>query len=412
MESLPIQTRVAPGLQAVDADRLAEAFRVFSHASQELADAYAGLQRQVAELTAELAAANGELRRQYREKAALTERLAMLLDALPAGVVVVNGEGRVEQCNPAAQTILGASPINEAWDAFAQQHLLDSGNAAERVTGCDAQARRVSVGVTDIDSAGARIVLLHDVTAAQRLKDHAARNERLAAMGEMVASLAHQLRTPLAAALLFAANLRTPELRPQAREHCAAMTVGRLKELDRLIQSMLLFARGDVLGREPVRAARLLEELAEMLEPIAQERGIALRITGQGSDAELVCNRKALTGALANLVDNALQASSGGEVELDLCVDEDTARFRVRDDGPGIDPAAHCRLFQPFYTTRPDGTGLGLAVARAVARAHGGDVEFRSLLGRGTEFTLSVTLARASGVPASDGESNPGWNVQ
>lgn len=406
MDSLPTQSGCSPGTQAVDADRLVEAFRVFSQASEELSSAYAGLQRQVAELTAELAAANGELRRQYREKEALTERLAMLLDALPAGVILIDSAGLVEQCNPAARAILGASPVGSMWDAFAGEHLRQHGAEGEWVTVSDVQPKRLSIDVTDIDSSGARIVLVHDITVTQDLKDHAARNERLAAMGEMVAALAHQLRTPLAAALLFAANLRQPELRPQAREHCAAMTVARLRELDRLIQSMLLFARGDMLGHESVAAARLFDEVAEMVEPIAIEHGVQLRVGKEGGEGELVCNRKALCGALVNLVENALQAAAGGQVDFDLCVGGGAARFRVRDDGPGIDPAVHSRLFQPFYTTRPDGNGLGLAVARAVARAHGGDVEFRSLPGEGAEFTLTVPLSCAALATTSNGESD------
>lgn len=97
----------AAALSLNQAENLAEACRIFNRASAELTDAYSGLQGQVARLTAELAEDNGELRKQYQEKARRSERLALLLDALPAGVVVLDGTGRVEQCNPAAQSIVG-----------------------------------------------------------------------------------------------------------------------------------------------------------------------------------------------------------------------------------------------------------------------------------------------------------------
>lgn len=378
------------------ADRLAEAFRVFNQASEELSGAYASLQRQVAQLTSELAAANGELRRQYQEKAALTERLALLLDALPAGVVLLDGGGAVAQCNPAAARLLGLSPLGQDWQELQQSCLRDSGTAGEFLAGEGVAEQRVAVTTTQIDSGGGRIVLLHDITEAHRLKTQAERNQRLAAMGEMAASLAHQLRTPLAAALLYAGHLERDDLPGEARGRCARNAVAQLKALERLIQDTLLFARGETLGREPIPVAALLADLAKTIGPLARSRGVDLTVREQCPGRELVGNRKAIIGALSNLLDNALQAAGeGGRVELDARVGEAAISLHVRDDGPGIDPAVKLRLFEPFFTTRADGTGLGLAIARAVALAHGGDIDVRSAPGGGSEFVLSLPLRTA-----------------
>lgn len=277
-----------PADTGIETARLAEAFRVFSQASDELATAYGALERQVESLTAELAAANAE---------------------------------------------------------------------------------------------------------ADRLREEAERNKRLAAMGEMAAQLAHQLRTPLAAALLYAGNLENPDLPESSRVSIAQKTVSRLKHLEHLIQDMLLFARGEVLGRETFPVAELLTDLAHTFEPLARSRGVEFRIETGAGDTPLTGNRKALTGALTNLVDNAFQAvASGGQVALSAGRIGGQMVLTVRDDGRGMTPDVVARLFEPFFTTRSDGTGLGLAIARGVARAHGGGIDVRSEPGRGTEFIITLPL--------------------
>jgi two-component system sensor histidine kinase FlrB len=248
-----------------------------------------------------------------------------------------------------------------------------------------------------VDSAGGRIVLLHDVTETHRLRVQAERNERLAAMGEMAAQLAHQLRTPLAAALLYAGNLEMPELSEQNRVGIARKTVERLKALERLIQDTLLFARGEALGREEFSATELIDELRQTFEPLARRRGVTLDVQAEagGADAARVTgNRKALAGALTNLLENALEAVDGaGTVTLSAHREGGQMTLAVRDNGRGIPADVVSRLFEPFFTTRAEGTGLGLAIARGVARAHGGGIDVRSVPGEGTEFILTLPLA-------------------
>ena len=374
---------VAPG----EAEHLAEAFRIFSQASEELAAAYSELQGQVAQLTGELAAANGALRQQYQEKAALTERLTLLLDALPAGVVVLDGSGCVLQANPAASQVLGEDIVGAGWTAIEGESLEASETPGEYL----AKDRRLAVAVTPLDSAGGRIVLLHDVTETQHLKTQAERNQRLAAMGEMAAQLAHQLRTPLAAALLYAGNLENTELPAATRVSIAQKTVARLKHLEHLIQDMLMFARGEVLGRENFAVADLLVELAHTFEPLARSRGIAFLVADDSVGITLTGHRKSLVGALTNLLENALQAvESGGRIDLDARRDGSFLRLSVRDNGRGMNAETAARLFDPFYTTRAEGTGLGLSIARGVARAHGGGIEVVSSPGAGAEFILTL----------------------
>lgn len=397
MANIPQPVEIRPEAQP-ESQRLAEAFRIFNQASEELSTAYTSLQSQVEALTGELAAANGALLQQYQEKAALTERLSLLLSALPAGVMVLDANGQVVQVNPAAEAMLGLALVGQTWEAVELTHLLPSDTPGEftaETTHATHPARRLAVTVTALDSAGGGIVLLHDITEAHRLKALAERHERLAAMGEMAAQLAHQLRTPLAAALLYTANLETPELLTATRISIAQKAVARLRHLERLIQDMLLFARGEVLGREAIDVAELVQELRQTIEPLARTRAIVFRVTEFTCSLPLQGNRKAIVGALTNLLENALQAAggSGGEVVLDVHRKDDALAFAIRDNGPGLAPTVAARLFEPFFTTRAEGTGLGLAIARGVARAHGGNIEVRSELGAGTEFTVTLPLA-------------------
>ena len=372
-----------------EALRLAEAFRIFSQASDELSSAYSELQGQVAQLGAELAAANGALRQEYQEKAALTERLSLLLDALPAGVVVLDDAGDVVQINPAASEFLGGAKVGAGWAAIYAEALVPGATPGEFLGG----ERYLAVDVTPLASSGGRIVLLHDITEAQLLKNQAERNQRLAAMGEMAAQLAHQLRTPLAAALLYAGNLENPELSAASRVAIAEKTVARLQHIEHLIQNMLLFARGEALGRERFSVTDLFAELAQNFEPLAQNSRVRLAVTDQSGGAPLTGKRKSLVGALTSLLENALQAvdgQDGGCIELAARRSEGTLLLAVKDNGRGMDPATVARLFEPFYTTRSEGTGLGLAIARAVARAHGGGIDAVSSPGAGAEFILSL----------------------
>lgn len=414
IRALP-QTSTHASTEVVD---LAEAFRVFNRASEELSVAYAALQRQVAQLTEELALANGKLRQQYREKAALTERLALLLHALPAGVVVLDPAGLVIQSNPAAEHILGATPEGESWPGIAARLLVAADTpgewllAAGETTG-EAPGRRLAIATTDLDSAGGRLVLLHDITEPHRLKEQAGRNERLAAMGQMAAGLAHQLRTPLAAALLYVAQLAREDLPPGLRAQVAERTAGRLRDLEGLIEDTLMYARGEAVGRSRCDTDALLADVAAVAEPLAKQHGVRLRTAHIGDAVTLMGNRKALLGALTALLENALRAAGpGGEVEVSCEPCAAQVYLRVRDDGPGIEPALRERLFEPFFTTGARGTGLGLAIVRGVARAHGGSVEVRPAAGRGTEFELVLPRGARrrrgrSAQPRQDGKGKP-----
>jgi len=361
------------------AAQLAQAFAVFSRASEELSGAYNALQAQVEQLS---------------------ERFKVLMGALPAAVVVLGRTSRIEQVNRVAGLLLGEGLVGRNWEEMAAA-LQPSETPGEMILPHAGGQRRLVVSETVLDSGEGRILLLNDVTETHRMRQAVERSERLAAMGEMVAGLAHQLRTPLSAALLYTGNLRQPDLGHAERLKVAERAIERLRYLERLIRDMLLFARGDSLGRQDFNVGELLAELVHTLEPLAKARQVNFWSHCDCEGAIVHGDRKALGGAIANLIENAIQATAGGGtvscnvVRADSCQSDQTGEelhFIVRDSGVGIAPELQVRLFEPFFTTRTEGTGLGLAIARGVARGHGGDILLESVPGEGSSFILTLPL--------------------
>jgi len=376
---------------------LEQAFSLFNEASAQLASAYQDLQDQVVRLTAELAVANGELRTQYEEKEALSRRLGLLLDALPGGVVVLDPAGRVLEGNPAALGLLGADSVGRNWSQLEAARLAPTATPQEwqlRDAAGNPQPRWVSIGVSPLDPAGGRILLIAEITEGRRLREQLERHKRLSAMGEMAAGLAHQLRTPLATALLYSGNLARPVLSDSDRLRFAEKAQTRLRDLERMIQDMLTFVRGVPATHDLIPLPDLLHELAQVMEPQMASRGVHFDLRAECGEVALRGNRKALAGAFVNLLENALQACGpGGEVRLEAHAEDGVAWVCVADSGEGMPAEVQERLFEPFFTTRTDGTGLGLAIVRSVVAAHGGEVRVESASGRGAAFKVSLPLA-------------------
>jgi two-component system sensor histidine kinase FlrB len=236
------------------------------------------------------------------------------------------------------------------------------------------------------------------------MKSSMERHQRLAAMGEMAASLAHQLRTPLSAALLYTANLGNEGLSSEARTRFASKATDQLRRLERLIHDVLLFARGAEIGKEEIPIDELVGDSVLTVEAVFRERGIALRpiASGQpcGVSGGLVTMgaRKSLASALVSLLENALHVSpEHGSVEISIEASAGSARIAVLDQGPGVPAELSARVFEPFFTTRAQGTGLGLAIAQGVAKAHGGNIEVLPRPGGGAVFVLVLPARGRAG---------------
>ncbi|SFE99255.1 PAS domain-containing sensor histidine kinase [Nitrosomonas sp. Nm166] len=377
----------------VDQEQLQLAFAAFNEASEQLSGVYQELQHQVVQLTHELAMANGELHRQLLAKEDLSQQLSFLLNALPAGVLALNGHACIEQVNPAAFTILGEPLVGLSWDQVVQDRLSPTAVINEwHVKLQDmADQRRIRVESNAMDSTDRQILLVNDITEAYAIQEKIRRNQRLTSMGEMAANLAHQLRTPLSTALLYASHLGSDALSSDERQKFATKTIERLHHLEHLIKGMLRFIKGEITQLENVVISDLLAELQQVIEPQLIPLHLQLIVHDHSRAESVMTDHQALCGAMINLLENAMQASSPGDrIILSARMEQESIVLSVHDDGPGIDAALQERLFEPFFTTRSEGTGLGLAIVRGVIQSMGGTVQVNSLPDAGSEFVIRL----------------------
>ncbi|PTN11605.1 PAS/PAC sensor signal transduction histidine kinase [Nitrosomonas aestuarii] len=401
----------------VDQEQLKLAFDAFNAASEQLSGVYQDLQLQVERLTYELALANGELHRQLSAKEALSQKLTLLLNALPGGVIALNANERVEQVNPAASLMLGDPLVNLSWQKITDERLLPTAIANEwnvewQSGGNNAmKQRRIRIESSPADSAGRRILLIHDITEAYAMQEQIRRNQRLTSMGEMAANLAHQLRTPLSTALLYASHLGNDALMPGERQKFATKTIERLKHLEHLTGDMLRFVKGETAQFKPVEISALLTELQQVIEPQIKRSGMFFNIHDHSQGVNLMTDRKALCGAFINLLENAVQVSAvGDEITLSCDLKNNDVVFRVHDNGTGIDNMHQEHLFEPFFTTRTEGTGLGLAIVRAVVQSMGGSIEVNSTPQLGSEFIIRLPRTIKGGGIAGDERDAGGYS--
>lgn len=378
-----------PSIQVKD---LEQAFESFSRMSEKLEGSYHLLENRVEELSHELTAARSERMLQLAEKERLADRLARLHELLPAGVVLLDGNGMVTECNPVAMELLGEPLLQSRWLEVIQRAFVnDYGDGVEYALN---SGRHVAITTRPLGSEPGQIVLLMETTEQHALRERLSRHQRLTTMGEMAASLAHQVRTPLASALIYLGTLKRHDLPAEGRERYIDKVIGRIRHLEHMVNDMLQFARGESFEMHLFPVKELIEELRSTLDPQLHAQQGSLHISCDSRNFELYANKRALHDVLMNLATNALQACER-KAELRLQIrqlNNGHVEFQLHDNGPGIPMQDRDRLFTPFFTTRAEGTGLGLSVARSVVLAHAGEIWLEDVpaAGAGCSFVIRI----------------------
>jgi len=329
---------------------------------------------------------------------------AAVLADLPAAVVVVDRRGTVAMVNAAAETLLGPGIVGRSWREVVEGALESSAPPTVRLR----SGRLVEVTTQPQADGLGQIVLLVDVTPSRLAEAFDRRHERLADLGRMLSGIAHQLRTPLATAGLQIAALE--------RDHRSgdAVVVRRIaslrqshRRLERTVEDLLAFARGGALPMSRLEVDPWIDDFLQSTAPRCAASGVRLSVDRRCHGAVVESNAAALAGVLDNLVDNALQAFAGragreGPARILLTVERlglgrsiEAIGLCLADNGPGIDPAIHPHLFEPFRSGRTGGTGLGLTVARLVVEAHQGTIEAASAPGGGAVFSIRLPVLPA-----------------
>jgi signal transduction histidine kinase len=218
---------------------------------------------------------------------------------------------------------------------------------------------------------------------------------RLAALGQFAAAIAHDIRTPLTSISLNVQILRQKlQLSDDDREHLD-IALEELARLDKSVAEILDFAKPVKLAPQSIDVAELIETTARGLTPVLFEKGVKLECVPPAELPSVQGDPQRLRQVLVNLVGNAAEASTPGAQVTVRAKPADKAHvaIEVEDRGRGIKAADLPRIFEPFFTTRPDGTGLGLAICHKVVRAHGGELQVRSIVGEGSTFTILLPAA-------------------
>lgn len=258
-----------------------------------------------------------------------------------------------------------------------------------------------SLGLLAVGGVGMHFVFLGQARHHERvraLERALTRQERLAALGHLAAGVAHEVRNPLNAIGMGIQRLQgefSPVEGEEEFRHLCTVIRGEVGRINDIVQEFLQLARVPALQREPIAVATLLYDVASLMEAEASVHEVHLTLRVPEQLPALAVDPQQLKQALINLLLNAIQATpSGGVVQLTAAIEGDALRIDVIDSGSGIAPDMLERIFDPYFTTKPLGTGLGLPIALRIIEVHGGTLDVSSALGRGTTVEVRLPIAR------------------
>ena len=325
-----------------------------------------------------------------------SKQLTQLVDVMPTGMVILDGNGVVVKINKVASLLLDEPILGQAWFSVIKRSFKPRADDWHEVSLKD--GRRVKLEITALGDQPGQLIMITDLTETRLLQDKLSQLQRLSSLGRMVSTLAHQIRTPLSAAMLYGANLSSSRLTADDRVNFQDKLMSRLYDLEQQVNDMLLFAKsGSQQVVEPLSVNELLEESTNKLEALINKDNAKVTISPCPNNCQVLGNKNALSGALQNLIHNSLEViKEGADITLQAYSNKTTAYISVKDNGRGISKVLAEKIFEPFYTSRTKGTGLGLAVVKSVANAHQGDVRLLSKEGEGAHFCIELPLLHVS----------------
>jgi PAS domain S-box-containing protein len=356
------------------------------------------------------------LHHEERERADLTERLSEEVTRnMPAGLVVVNAQSIITSANPAAEQTLGHRGLNfrRASEALGARsdlsrligECLTTGKIfrREQIEHRDAAGDIRQLGVTispirkGTDDVSGAICLLTDLTELASLQKQVQLKENLAALGELSAGIAHEFKNALATISGYAQLIQSENPGPEVADN-ADKILEQTRNITHVVTEFLRYARPLDISHEQVALNAIIERaVAEVSEAFP-----LVRLRAEGAFGEVAGDDGLIRQALLNLTRNAAEACgtapNGGKVILrgeNFQRDGHTfQRITVFDNGPGITRDVQAKLFRPFFTTKPNGTGLGLAVVQKIVLQHGGQIEANNRPEGGAAFTVTLPLSR------------------
>ncbi len=402
---------------------LSQAFQTFNEATQQLQDSYDDLKERVKLLDLELTKKNQELEKNLTEKEEVKNYLNNILESLTTGVIVIDKQGRITTFNKTAGLITGLTPesclgkpLPDLFhdDLFENMvsRLTKTGGVPLSVdreittaTGSKIHVQASASPVLDPDDQQiGSLLIVKDMTRIRHLETEAQRNQRLRAMGEVAAGIAHEIRNPLGSIELFASLLKKDVEADEEKFKLVEHIRSGVKNMDRIISTLLLYAKSPRPSQQKCDIHQLLCTLLTGSSDIVIPDHINVLKNFEENDAWVNGDQELLKQVFGNLIRNAVQAMpKGGELKLTTRkvsapsnlteAGNDHRQFitiTVSDTGSGIPPDHLVKIFNPFFSTKDKGTGLGLSISHNIIKAHQGTIDAESEEGKPTLFIVKL----------------------
>jgi len=410
---------LSPGTENIRLDKvttLKRSFEDFNLVTRKLQEAFASLELKFEGINRELEDKNVRLEKAVEEKERVKNYLQSILESLTTGVVVTDRDDRITLMNPCAELFCGVEqqtmqgrPVGALLRGMAsktaktgrRRTVIGEPGRKMRIRGRTIEVLDAAVRTASDEIIGS-VYILRDITAVEKLEEMAKRTEKLTALGELAANVAHEIRNPLGSIELFA-SLLMKDLKDRRSRDRVSQIISSVRNVDNKLSNLLLFTK----KREPrmmeVDLHGILEEVITFCGEIIAQEGISLSARYARGPARVQGDAEMLKQVFLNVILNAFQAMPGGgvlEIETKMIEAAEShpglsslVDIRFSDTGVGIPAEYLAKIFDPFFSTREKGSGLGLAIVHSIIDMHGGSIDVESREGEGTCVGIMLPLA-------------------
>jgi two-component system sensor histidine kinase HydH len=350
-------------------------------------------------------------KRSLQDTSAIADQV---VTSLPVGLIATDKDGKIAFFNGAAERITGldlSQARGKEPDTVLPSHFcglkesLDRGESiSEKEMECEFTEDKVvpvSISASKIINEEGQFVgqvfILRDLGEVRRLQDEIRRKEKLAAIGGLAAGVAHEVRNPLSSIKGIASYFSGKFADGSEDKEMAGVMIEEVDRLSRVISELLEFARPAKLNRKPANVNELLKHSVRLVQQEATAKNVRIQLNLTPDIVEADVDPDRLIQCFLNLYLNALQAmKNGGQLMIaSFTKGSGNVAIDIRDNGSGISADDLSKIFDPYFTTKPKGTGLGLTIVQKIIEAHHGQVKVRSAIGQGTVFSITLPLNSA-----------------
>ena len=352
-----------------EAKLLETAFNEFSKASDSIISHYNILENQIKDL-------RGELEEKNRALKQASEYLYTILDSLPVGVAVVDNKS-ILFVNKEAEELVSEGIITRLNKAQSKNGEVKTGRGHYRW-----KKEKLYDGRAEKE-----VIVIEDVTAIERVKERNERDERLLAMGEMAARISHEIKNPLGSMELFLSMLLSGRLNKSQRKHIEYILFG-VKTIDRIINNILSYTRPRALTLKEGDLADTVRDVIEFMNVSISVREILVEFSATNR-GKAYFDPDLMKLVLMNLISNAIEAiGNKGRIKIDIKETCSSSVLIISDSGIGMHEETRKNIFNPFFTTKDKGVGLGLYIVYNIIKAHNGYIEVESAENSGSSFLV------------------------